>query len=181
MSLKSFDKFCERMILSEPQSQKDIFDERQNQIRSKLLIESLIVFACFSSLMVLVMEASYQWCESYVAVLMLTAALCYLWWVLRNLYYGSLFGVRYTQTHYTACVMIAECLIFTFLLFDDYILGDNEDQTDVAKDFFINDGRLSEDIVICVALAVMLISSVIILFAVHRKKKEEAAEEKSSE
>ena len=43
MSLKSFDKFCERLILSEPGSQKEVFDERQNVMRSRLAIEALFM------------------------------------------------------------------------------------------------------------------------------------------
>ena len=44
MSLKSFDKFCERMILAEPGSEKEIYDERQKQIRTQLTVEALTVF-----------------------------------------------------------------------------------------------------------------------------------------
>lgn len=43
MSMKSFDKFCERMITAEPGSEKEIFDERQNVMRMRLAIEALLI------------------------------------------------------------------------------------------------------------------------------------------
>lgn len=50
MSMKSFDKFCERIILAEPGSQKEIFDERQRQQRTQLTVEALrcVGTVCFT-------------------------------------------------------------------------------------------------------------------------------------
>lgn len=56
MSLKSFDKFCERMILAEPGSQKEIFDERQKIVRSRITIEALLIFGCSAILNCMIME-----------------------------------------------------------------------------------------------------------------------------
>lgn len=78
MSLKSFDKFCENIILGEPSSpkQKQIFDERQNILRSRLITEALIIFAVRSALNTMVMDAGPMWCEGFFAPMVLSAALC---------------------------------------------------------------------------------------------------------
>lgn len=96
MSLKSFDKFCENIILGEPSSQKQIFDERQNILRSRLITEALIIFAVLSALNTMVMDAGAMWCEGYFAPMVLSAALCLLWWLIRCSAKGVLFGVNGT-------------------------------------------------------------------------------------
>lgn len=60
MSLKSFDKFCERMILAEPGSEKEIYDERQKQIRTQLTVEALTVFGAMSMLAVMINETAFS-------------------------------------------------------------------------------------------------------------------------
>lgn len=181
MSLKSFDKMCENMILGTPGSAKDIFDERQNQVRAKLMIEVFQLYAVLTFIALIIYEAGYPYCESVVAILAFCAAVCYMWWVIRNLFCGSIFGVKYTQTHYTAWTLLAECIMFIFLVLDDTLFADEQEQIEQSKNFFINDGRLSEEIVFIAALAIMIISSVTVLIAVRRKKKEEAAEDSASE
>lgn len=56
MSMKSFDKFCERIILAEPGSQKEIFDERQRQQRTQLTVEALLIYCAAAALCVLMNE-----------------------------------------------------------------------------------------------------------------------------
>lgn len=56
MSMKSFDKFCEKMILGEPGSEKEIFDERQKQLRTHILVQSLVIYAIASALCVVLNE-----------------------------------------------------------------------------------------------------------------------------
>ena len=56
MSMKSFDKFCEKMILGEPGSEKEIYDERQTQLRTHILVQSLVIYAIASALCVVLNE-----------------------------------------------------------------------------------------------------------------------------
>ena len=71
MSLKSFDKFCENLILTEPGSQKIIYDERQKIVQMKIGIETLIIFGGAATLNCLAMDLIYQYAESYTAPLVL--------------------------------------------------------------------------------------------------------------
>lgn len=173
MSLKSFDKFCENIILGEPGSQKDVFDERQNIIRSKVMTEAFQLYAVLTFVAFIIYEAGHAYAESVVSVMVVCMAVCYMFWVIRNLCLGTLFGIKYTQTSFTAYFILAEMIVYSFLMFDDF-----EETVADGKSFFVNDGALTEVFLFSVALAIMLVSSLIIIIAVNRKKKsDEAAEE----
>lgn len=94
MSLKSFDKFCESIILNDPKSRKDIFDERQRQIRSKITLESLLIYVTAVFVNTAVMENAYMWCESYAAPMLLLMIACCFYWMIRNAAKGTLFAVN---------------------------------------------------------------------------------------
>lgn len=166
MSLKSFDKFCERMILGEPGSEKEIFDERQKQIRTHLTVEALTVFGAISLLAVAINETCFQWCEGCFPVMVLCAALSYGWWVIRNAVKGSLFGVSGKGVKYTALLMIIYSPIYEILILPDEL-----------SDFsVIRDGKLTTQAVVMVSLLLMLVFAVITLVIYSRKKRSESAE-----
>lgn len=168
MSLKSFDKFCENIIMGDPVAEKDVYDERQNQLRGKLMTEGFQLYAVLSFLLIIIYEAGGRFCESVVAVLAFCAAASYMWWVLRNLYYGSLFGVKYTNAKNSAATIAAEMIVFGFMIFNN----NAEDITSVKR-FFIVDGMLTEVFVISLAMVIMFIASVITLVAGIKKDREE--------
>ena len=74
MSLKSFDKFCENMIKGEPVDNKEIFDERQKMVRSRLAMEAMTVYVCLSLLASMSYEFIYQWAESITIAFMTLGA-----------------------------------------------------------------------------------------------------------
>ena len=166
MSLKSFDKFCENMIMGEPKNQKDIFDERQNQLRSKLTIEALWLYVVLSGVGLIIYEAGYAYCESIVAPLALFGAVSYMWFVIRNICCGSFFGIKYTQAKCTATVILVEMIMYGILMVDNY----SEERTPEDY-FFISNGQLTEIFVLCTAMAVMLVSSVVVFIAASRRAK----------
>ncbi len=97
MSLKSFDKFCERMILAEPGSQKEIFDERQKLIRERITFNSVLLFAGLSATNTLMMDWGLQWCGMFFAPMILFYVISYIYWIIANACKGSLFGVEGTR------------------------------------------------------------------------------------
>ncbi len=169
MSLKSFDKFCERMIMGNPESQKDILDERQNQIRAKVTLESFQLFAVLTSVGLFVYEL-YPYLEGPVLVAVLAAALCYLWWTLRNIRLESLLGIKYASTKYVA--MMVEMVILGVTLIPEEI-----ENLDERENFFIVNGGLSINSVMIVSMAIMIIASIITLVAVSRRKKQDNSTE----
>ncbi len=97
MSLKSFDKFCEKLILAEPSSAKEIFDERQKLIREHITFNSVLLFAGLSATNTLMMDWGLQWCGMYFAPMILFYVISYIYWIIANALKGSLFGVGGTK------------------------------------------------------------------------------------
>ena len=92
MSMKSFDKFCEKMILGEPGSEKEIFDERQKQLRTHILVQSLVIYAIASALCV-VLNEFIGFLESDFSGMVFVAGAVYLWWVIFLAVKECMFGV----------------------------------------------------------------------------------------
>lgn len=172
MSLKSFDKFCEKMIMGEPSSQKPIFDERQNVMRSQLITEALIIYAALSSLNTMLMELGLKWCAGFFAPMVLFAALCVLWWLIRCSVKGALFGVNgtsYAKVNGSVwCVMGLMYALIT-LFGDDGFVGFLFYGM-VSKDVS-SYGMVSEDILLAAAFIIMFACGVYMLVAAGREDK----------
>ena len=164
MSLKSFDKFCEDMILGKTGSEKEIFDERQNQVRTKLTIEALVVYIASVLVNSFIMELLYQWCESFCIPMVLLAAICYLYWIVRNAVKGSLFGVKGTRSaKYTAFIMMLESFLFSF----SYIFPEIGEE----QGYFFSEGKATNDFICAVIFAVVFVVGVVIFALAKRYDK----------
>lgn len=163
MSMKSFDKFCERMIVSEPGTEKEIYDERQKQQRTRLTVEALAIYAVMSFLLAAVNETLVGWCDGSVPVMVVCMALAYMWWIIRNGSKGSLFGVTGKSTKYTAVIT----LIWIPFLFLEYVLPLLTGEKSV-----ISDGKLSGDFLIAAAFVIFILSAVLILvlYSVEKRR-----------
>ena len=166
MSLKSFDKFCERMILAEPGNEKEVYDERQKQIRTQLTVEALTVFGAMSMLAVMINETDLQWCEGCFPVMVLCAEISYGWWVIRNAVKGSLFGISGKGVKYAAIITLIYSPIYEIL-----ILPDN-----LGTFSFIENGKLTTETLVMFSLLLMIVFAIITLVLYSRKKRSEAAD-----
>ncbi len=172
MSLKSFDKFCENMIMGEHVQPQDIFDERQNQLRAKITSECLYAYAFMTFIALIIYEAGYAYCQSVIGVLAFCMAVCYLIWVIRNCKNGTLLGVKYEKTSFTASYILGLMIIYVFMLFFNH-----EEEITTVKSFFIADGQLTECFVLILACVIMAISSVIVFTVMSKRKKSETPDE----
>lgn len=163
MSMKSFDKFCENIILGEPASQKEIFDERQKQQRTQLTVEALIVYAVMSAIAVMLNEIGYQWCEGNFELMVLCMALCLLWWVIRNASKGSLFGVSGKGTLYSAIISLiwVPYYISTFFLNPERAFA------------VVRSGMLSNEFVVSTAFVFYFAAAFVTLILKIRENKRE--------
>ena len=166
MSLKSFDKFCERMILAEPGNEKEIYDERQKQIRTQLTVEALTVFGAVSMLSVVINETVFAWCEGCFPVMVLCAALSYGWWIIRNAVKGSLFGVSGKGVKYTAIMILCFSPIYEILILPDNLKALS----------FIDNGKLTTETVIIVSLLLYMICAVVTLILYAKNKRSQSSE-----
>ena len=160
MSMKSFDKFCERMILAEPASEKEIFDERQNQQRTALTVQALIVY-CVATAVFVFLNDDLHFVENSAAGLVFFAGLSYLWWVIRANTKGCLFGVSGKQVIYNAMGIIAEMALLIPL-----VMNQSEDGV-----HFIKNGMLSDVTAVTAGFVMFAVSAVIKIVVYFRGRK----------
>lgn len=165
MSLKSFDKFCETLIMAEPGSQKVILDERQRQVRLKLVTEAVSIYGIASFLNTAVMDRLYKWCDSFFAPMLLIAAVCYLYWILRCGFKGALFGVNgLFSAKVTAWLVIIQAFVMGVNICFDF--------SEKEKAFFY-DGMLSTTVVCGITVVIFLATAVSVIILVKKSEKAE--------
>lgn len=161
MSLKSFDKFCEKMINGEPIDNKEIFDERQELTRTKSLVIALVNFGSLSASNTLFMECGMRWSESYFMPIAVFMAVCYLGFLLDNARRGSLFGVNGTsKAVMTASVMTGQGLVMLLVKLAE------EEPFCVIKD-----GRVSGIFLMVLFFALEIVCGIITLIIARRFNK----------
>lgn len=171
MSMKSFDKFCEKLITAEPGSEKEIFDERQNVMRMRLAIEALLICIglIFVNGVISEMIIERQWAEYMSAVNLLFVVLCVLWWIIRCAAKGCLVAVSGRIAQKTSAVM---SILVGVLNGVRYALDFGE------EDFFIKDGKLSADFVFLICFVLMIVCGVFLFTAIRREEKREESVKK---
>ena len=154
MSMKSFDKFCENLILKEPGSEKAIYDERQKIIRSRLMLEALKVYIAASFVNCAVMDLIYRWAETYTAPMLLILAFCALYWLIRNGIKGTLTGVNgvYAAKWSAAILILIGALNLVRFMFD---IGE--------ENFVIKNGMITSDFLLMAALVIVIVCGVVTL------------------
>ncbi len=168
MSLKSFDKFCERIILNEPESQKEIFDERQKIMQNKLATEALFIYVVASMLCCMSVEFIYKWTESCCFTLLALGAVCAVYYQIRCSAKGCLIGVNgLTAKKYSGWTMIIGGTA-NMIRYAIGALGSDDGA------FFVRDGMLTADFMVSLTFAAILIWGIIITVKMNRLWKMEA-------
>lgn len=166
MSLKSFDDFCAKMVNNEPIEQKDIFDERQTLIRSRITARALWVFAYSSFFSILIMECGPQWCESYVLSTAVFAAIALLYWTAANARQDTLYGINGTMS------AAAQGWLFFFDgLFVPYSLISNSKYLTLST-FFIKNGMVTEQLAAIIAGVLLAVSAIIMIVSYSKFRKQ---------
>lgn len=171
MSMKSFDKFCEKIINGDPVDNKEIFDERQALVRTKSLVTALICFSLLCVMNTLLMECGMRWSESFFMPMTIFMAACYLGFLLYNARRGSLFGINGTsKATMTASFLTGQGIVCSF-----FKLFDEEEPFCVIKD-----GRVSEIFLMMLFFVLEIACGVITLALAHKfnKSKDREEEEK---
>lgn len=160
MSMKSFDKFCEKIILSEPGSEREIFDERQKQMRTQLLVQALTIYAVASAACVMLNE-DIGFLESSLSGMVFIASAAYLWWVILAAVKGCLFGVSGKQVIYNAIFDIALIPVIIVMIMPE---------DDEPPFTFVRNGVLTTHGMLIAAYALFIVSSIVIVALNIRKK-----------
>lgn len=176
MSLKSFDDFCAKIVNNDPIEQKVIFDERQSLVRSQLTTRALWTFVITASINLVIMEAGWQWCESWALSTAIFGAIAYLYWVIANARQETLFGINGTFP-----VLHQTIFIFGDSIFIPILIFTDEEHTDIAEHFFIRNGMVSDYFAMTLAAALWLTSGVIIAVSARKFKKKEKENSETDE
>ncbi len=167
MSMKSFDKFCESIIMNDPKSRKEIFDERQKIVRKSIYTEALIGYSTAVFLNTLIMEGVYQWCESHVAPMLALALAAVIYCEIRCAVKGVLIAVNGTFSRTFSGV---------YCIFMGSVLGATQFLSAVEEwDKLVKDGMVTRTAMLILVLFLCLIYGVlsIVLTKRERKKRED--------
>lgn len=158
MSMKSFDKFCENLILGKSGSEKEIYDERQKIARMHLTVEALAVYVVLSTLTLVIQDEFVRLCESSFFILAMCGSAAYLWWVIRCAYKECLFGVSGKKVINTATFLIF--YLPTILIIE--LLPDSDEFT------LMTESSMSDELSLIIC-GVLFFASSIITFAAYKK------------
>ena len=169
MSLKSFDKFCEDLILKEPGSEKIIYDERQKIVQMKLGVETLTIFGALVITNCFVMDMIYQYSESYTLPIVLIMMLCAYYYNFRCAAKGCLIGINGGKAlKYSSISSIFMGIALTF----QYTFKEREGYLPIV------DGHLSDDLLFLIAAVLVLGYGITMLLLVrHVEKKKNGRSE----
>ncbi|MGN1111076.1 MAG: hypothetical protein ACI4QY_05430 [Oscillospiraceae bacterium] len=170
MSLKSFDKFCEKMILAEPGSEKEIFDERQKQIQVHLVIQAMVCFILLMLAHCIVSDLIYKWSESNLVPFLLFAMISVIFYIIRAGIMGCYIGVNGAVARYIPAGM---CIAMGILNGFRAFLKLYEGEFAAVKNGVVADSFLE----LCSWL-LMMVSGIL---TIHFIKKSEKESEKDSE
>lgn len=160
MSMKSFDKFCERIIMGEPMQEKAVFDERQKVVRLRNGVIALGTYSGLTFLNTLLMECGLKWCESAFSPFVLFVPICGALFYILCAVKGALFDVKGTRAmKYTATLMCAYSVLFSVMYLPD------EEHPVFAG------GVLSDDFVCLLAAAEAMILGIVMLIMCGRENK----------
>ena len=170
MSLKSFDKFCEDLILKEPGSEKVIFDERQRLVQMKLGIESLTIFGALSLINCLIMDMAYQYAESYSAPILLIMISCAFYYMIRCAAKGCLVGIGGERS----LKFSAGYAVFMGVMMMIKFLFDND-----GERVLFTDGKLGDDFCFLLVWIMAILYGIItlLLINIYTKRKEREKED----
>ena len=167
MSLKSFDKLCERMILGEPGSQKEILDERQKIVRTRVGVEALTIFSCLTFINALVMDLWQQWAESYAAPMLIFFMVCIIYFNFRCFFRGALIGINGGyQAKFSAIYAIFMGLIYMLI----FVFKNDEEKA------LFSDGKLTDNCCFLITLILFIIygiTGLVLIRFVQKSEKEE--------
>lgn len=163
MSLKSFDKFCEKMILGEPASQKEIMDERQKIMRMRIGIETLVIFSGLTFINCLIMDLSYQWAESYSAPILLFFMICMIYFQIRCFSAGCMIGINGTSKA-------------KFTAFYAIFLGAVSMLRDWNENTYFEDGKLTDDCNFMISWILFIIYGIVSLILIRLTQKSDKKE-----
>ncbi|MCM1165227.1 MAG: hypothetical protein NC299_06365 [Lachnospiraceae bacterium] len=161
MSLKSFDKFCEKMILGQP-AEREIMDERQKIARTQIAVEALTAFSALSFVNSLVMDVCYRWAESCAAPMVIFMFLCLIYYNIRCFAKGCLVGVNGGK----ALIPSAVSTIFMSVMMGVKYAFDADEER-----FLFADGKITDNFCFLAGWILFFVYGIVTIILVKASKK----------
>lgn len=163
--MKSFDKTRKNHGNAPSNNEPEIFDERQKQIRLRLVIESLVIFVIAVITNCIICDLIYKWSESVSAPLLVLIMFCVLYYIVRAGIKGCFVGVGGPGTRYFAsitCIIIGIANVFRCL-------------KNVSKEgvFFIVNNVVSDNFLEILAYILLTVSGICCFVIFKRNMKKE--------
>lgn len=152
---------------SEEEKEKEIFDERQCAVRSRITRHALWAFSILTAVNLFVMECGLRRCESAFAATLVFMAAARLYWVIANFRRGSLYGVHGTAPGAEqTCMLVAVAVVDP--IFTHY---HHKHYEDFWTNFFVRNGAVAEPALLAASFVLLVIAACIIGFAKPKEKK----------
>ena len=164
MSLKSFDKFCETMITAKPGSEQEIFDERQKQIQTQIVIQSMVCFILMMLVHCVVSDLIRKWSESNLLPFLLFAMICVIFYIIRAGIKGCYIGVNGAAARYIPAFM---CILLGGLNSFRAFWGLEENHFAIIKNGVIADSFLE----LC-SWGLMIVSGILTIIFIKKNANE---------
>lgn len=162
MSLKSFDNFCEKTIPADSSAyEKEIFDERQKIILSRLSIEALSICLGLCLINALIMDIAYKW-SNYCPSTLLIISVCTVYYLIRCAAKGCLFGIGSFGSRKNLLIVSTVCGAINALMRISDVVIDG---------YIIKNGMLTNDFIYFVSFALLTVCGAITIcgIIVHEK------------
>ncbi len=161
MSLKSFDKFCENMIIGNGGKEKIIYDERQKILQTKLWLEAMCIFVLAGMTNILVMDKFFNYAESYFFPMCLIMIICFFYYQFRCVAKGCFIGINGVRP-----LKISSFWAIFIGIFDSFIFVFDDDVP-----LILSDGKIGDRLIGIIMMASIVIYGVVMLIVLHNIEK----------
>lgn len=168
MSMKSFDKFCEKLILGEPASQKEILDERQKIIRMRIIAETLGAFAALLMVNNFIMENVYKWADDFFMPIAPLMTVCLMYYTVRCFAKDCLIGINGA---YSAKFAAGYAIFLGIMMLLTILPGENEEF------IFIADGKATAVFLKLITWIMFVVYGILSFILIKKAQKRREREE----
>lgn len=159
MSLKSFDKMCENYI-NGAQSEKAVYDERQNIIQHKLGLEAFAIFTFAVLINAFIMDMVCEYAQTSIFPMLFILLICLFYYDFRcaaNGCFVGINGVRSKKTSAVWAIVIGVLDSVTFVFSD--------------KPLILPDGKISNRLIGLAIVALVAVYGIVMLIVLHNIEK----------
>ncbi|MDE6727065.1 MAG: hypothetical protein K2J80_03875 [Oscillospiraceae bacterium] len=148
--------------------EKTVFDERQKTLQLRFGVEALTIFAFATFMCCASLDFVYKWTESTACVVLLTAVLSLIWYLIRCAVKGCMVAVSGKRAQKISYILVTVGSVLQSVRFFFEISEEN---------FIIKDGMLSINFLFFASLLLLFGCGIFSLYVIHSEEKRNESEE----